>query len=108
MPMTIDCPECKEWIETYACPECGNTGTLYNDTLAENYRVCSNSNCKQEYYTDTNYGQCSNCNDGKITVYSQADMKKARDALQLVIDEEGVLFEGEIVDEIIPALEAIS
>lgn len=53
------CPECDGWKKTTSCPECGNSETIYNDSMGEGYRVCSNAECKQEYYTNVNY--CPTC-----------------------------------------------
>ena len=67
LPTGKDCPDCGGWIETLKCPECGNIESLYDDTIAEGYRVCSNHECKQEYYTNTNY--CQKCKNGIIHIY---------------------------------------
>ena len=67
LPTEKVCPECGGWIETLKCPECGNYESLYYDTIAEGYRVCSNNGCKQEYYSNVNY--CKNCNNGIIQIY---------------------------------------
>ncbi len=100
MPIEIDCPECGGKGVTPKCTNCSRfrwTGFGGGKSVCSKGYKMDSDNCKDWKKTTafiSEHNKCPHCKDGKITVYTEADMQKAVEAYEEYIE----LLEAELHD----------